>query len=155
MIRGNGFFIGPDEVILSRTWIDQQNDERLIESICSFSKFLNDEDLIETHCGGIRDFESIEDFIQYKRGKRVQRASENRKRELVVERRREFQGIRKELELALIERDGYVCAYPDCDEHLDLTIDHIVPLSKGGGDELENLRFLCRQHNSQKSDKPT
>ncbi len=35
----------------------------------------------------------------------------------------------------------------------DLTIDHIAPLSKGGTDDLDNLRFLCRSHNSKKGDR--
>jgi 5-methylcytosine-specific restriction endonuclease McrA len=52
--------------------------------------------------------------------------------------------------LALIERDGYKCAI--CGSIDDLTIDHLVPLSKGGSDDLPNLRILCRPHNSVKSD---
>lgn len=34
----------------------------------------------------------------------------------------------------------------------DLTIDHIIPLSRGDTDHLDNLQFMCRNHNSQKRD---
>jgi 5-methylcytosine-specific restriction endonuclease McrA len=53
--------------------------------------------------------------------------------------------------LALIQRDGYKCAI--CGTIENLSIDHIIPLSKGGSDEIENLRILCRTHNSEKGDK--
>lgn len=33
------------------------------------------------------------------------------------------------------------------------TIDHIIPRSKGGGDEPKNLRWTCYQCNQQKGDK--
>ena len=33
------------------------------------------------------------------------------------------------------------------------TIDHIVPQSKGGGDEPENIRTLCHSCNSSKQDR--
>jgi len=66
-------------------------------------------------------------------------------------RRSDFQQKRDHLILALIERDGYICA--ECDVYEGLTIDHILPLSKGGSDELKNLRFLCRSHNSSKGDR--
>jgi len=45
-----------------------------------------------------------------------------------------------------------MCQHPDCDSQEDLTIDHVVPLSKGGSDELDNLRLMCRKHNSEKGD---
>lgn len=32
------------------------------------------------------------------------------------------------------------------------TIDHVVPLSKGGEDQLHNLRLLCRSCNLRKGD---
>lgn len=66
-------------------------------------------------------------------------------------RRTEFQEQRDRLALALIERDGYTCA--ECGAFENLTIDHIVPVSKGGSDDLDNLRFLCRGCNSKKGDR--
>jgi len=66
-------------------------------------------------------------------------------------RRAGFQQGRDRLALALIERDGYKCA--ECGAFEDLTIDHITPLSKGGSDDLDNLWFLCRSHNSKKGDR--
>ena len=44
-----------------------------------------------------------------------------------------------------------------CGEHFldrSLTIDHIVPVSKGGTDHLENLQLLCGACNSLKGDRP-
>jgi len=69
-------------------------------------------------------------------------------------RREEFNKIRSDLVLALIDSGHiYECAHPDCSIDENLTIDHIIPLSRGGTDELSNLRFLCKSHNSQKGDK--
>ena len=44
-----------------------------------------------------------------------------------------------------------------CNIHFNfqnLTIDHIVPQSQGGGDSLENLQLLCNSCNSIKGDRP-
>ena len=49
------------------------------------------------------------------------------------------------------ERDGYCCQ--ECGDIKTLGIDHIIPLSKGGEDHLDNLRWLCRRCNSKKGDK--
>ena len=38
----------------------------------------------------------------------------------------------------------------ECGETEDLEVDHIVPTSRGGGDERENLQVLCRKHNAEK-----
>lgn len=48
---------------------------------------------------------------------------------------------------------GYHCAYctADCSEHP--TIDHVVPLSKGGGNTLNNLVIACLECNIKKADK--
>lgn len=45
-------------------------------------------------------------------------------------------------------RDGYTCKR--CERSLDLTIDHIWPRSRGGGDTEDNLQTLCRSCNSRK-----
>jgi hypothetical protein len=68
----------------------------------------------------------------------------------VQRRRSQFSQKYDQLMLALIHRDGFECAI--CGTTNDLTIDHITPLSKGGDDELANLRLLCRLHNSLKGD---
>ena len=37
----------------------------------------------------------------------------------------------------------------------DLTIDHVVPLSRGGTNRRDNLTVACRRCNSRKRDAPT
>ena len=51
----------------------------------------------------------------------------------------------------LVCRDGGFC--DECQATSDLTIDHIQPRSKGGTDDLKNLRILCRQCNSSKGNR--
>ncbi len=152
MIRGEGYLIGPGELILTNRWVEGLNDHELVDHVRYLSQLSYDEDFLETHCGGIRDFDSIDEFLRYKRESQVVKASRLRKRNLTDKRRKEFAANRAAIELALIDRDGYVCAEGDCNEHVDLTIDHVSPISRGGGDDLGNLRFLCRSHNSKKGD---
>jgi len=52
----------------------------------------------------------------------------------------------------LVHRDGEFCQVPNC-ENVDLEIDHIIPISAGGTNELENLQFLCKHHNCSKGTK--
>ena len=49
---------------------------------------------------------------------------------------------------AAYARDGRQCRY--CGATCNLSIDHIVPRSRGGSDELENLAVACRVCNSRK-----
>lgn len=50
------------------------------------------------------------------------------------------------------ERDHFTCAY--CGQVGGiLEIDHVIPFSKGGSDELDNLVTSCRKCNRQKKDK--
>lgn len=41
---------------------------------------------------------------------------------------------------------------PKCNQDLPLTRDHIIPLSKGGTDYIDNIQPLCRSCNSSKND---
>lgn len=58
------------------------------------------------------------------------------------------------------ERDGHACQYCGCSvsKEYDVNhdyypnIDHIIPLSKGGADSLENVQLLCRKCNMDKAD---
>lgn len=56
--------------------------------------------------------------------------------------------ISGELRRLVLERDAYRCKL--CESYFDLTVDHILPESKGGGLELSNLQTLCRSCNSKK-----
>lgn len=51
--------------------------------------------------------------------------------------------------LEVLERDGYRCRQCNTTKGL-LTVDHRIPLSKGGGNHLENLWCLCASCNTNK-----
>ena len=72
----------------------------------------------------------------------------------VARRRRQYDGRRDTIVLRMLAEGGlYQCVYDGCGEVNNLTVDHILPLSKGGTDELNNLQFLCKTHNSAKGDR--
>lgn len=79
------------------------------------------------------------------------RAKKEAKKLYLKDRRNEFQKNRNRLALVLIDRDGYYCQ--NCLLSEGLTIDHVIPLSRGGSDDPENLQFLCQSCNSKKGDK--
>jgi len=58
-----------------------------------------------------------------------------------------------ELRERIFTRDGYRCLC--CGAQDDLSIDHVTPVSAGGGIEEENLQTLCRPCNSRKGNKTT
>ena len=47
----------------------------------------------------------------------------------------------------VLKKANFKCAWPGCSSTYALEIDHIIPVSKGGKTERENLRLLCRNHN--------
>ncbi len=52
----------------------------------------------------------------------------------------------------IIKRDGHRCAY--CGQRDEsLTIDHILPKSRGGGDSWENLTACCVRCNNKKGNR--
>lgn len=51
----------------------------------------------------------------------------------------------------IYKRDGYTCAY--CGAKENLTIDHIMPSSRGGEDTWENLITACGKCNTLKGNK--
>lgn len=62
---------------------------------------------------------------------------------------RRLGGKQRKLALKRIaERDGNYCA--ECESTANLTLDHIIPVSKGGTNEDENLQLLCRPCNNEK-----
>lgn len=67
--------------------------------------------------------------------------------------RAEIENNRQKFYNKLANRDGEFCN--SCGNENNLCIDHIIPVSKSGGNEMENLQLLCPRCNSQKSDRPT
>lgn len=57
---------------------------------------------------------------------------------------------------AVLKRDRYRCTAcgvtPALRADVELNLDHIVPVSRGGGNEVENLRTLCRECNVGRGD---
>jgi 5-methylcytosine-specific restriction endonuclease McrA len=61
----------------------------------------------------------------------------------------------KEISLSrrnVLHRDNYTCQYCGERRH-DLTIDHIFPRSRGGGDSWENVAAACLRCNVKKGDR--
>lgn len=66
--------------------------------------------------------------------------------------RADFQKNRDELYTLILERgDKEQCSI--CEAKRWLTVDHIMPISKGGNNELSNLQILCKLCNSSKGSK--
>ena len=59
--------------------------------------------------------------------------------------------ISRPLRTKIFDRDGRVCVY--CGSCENLSVDHILPKSLGGGDEEENLVTSCSRCNSMKGAK--
>jgi len=59
--------------------------------------------------------------------------------------------IPPEVRRYVLERDRHRCNR--CGSEKDLTVDHIIPLAKGGSNDLSNFQTLCRRCNSRKSDR--
>jgi 5-methylcytosine-specific restriction endonuclease McrA len=70
---------------------------------------------------------------------------------------REYQKPKRSIRLSkknVYLRDNFTCQY--CGDQLNdktLSIDHVIPVSKGGRNRWDNLTTSCRKCNSHKSDK--
>lgn len=62
----------------------------------------------------------------------------------------QFRNIRPSRDM-IYRRDKHKCQY--CGSTKGLTIDHVIPKSKGGGDTWENLVVACSKCNTKKGDK--
>ena len=71
----------------------------------------------------------------------------------------EWQGmnwIRQEKRLAIYLRDGMACCYCGCgvEDGAQMTLDHLVPHSKGGSNNEVNLVTCCQRCNSARGARP-
>jgi 5-methylcytosine-specific restriction endonuclease McrA len=58
---------------------------------------------------------------------------------------------RDEKRRRIYDRDGWRCVA--CGTSENLTLDHVVPRSRGGSDADSNLQTMCRSCNQDKADK--
>jgi 5-methylcytosine-specific restriction endonuclease McrA len=57
----------------------------------------------------------------------------------------------KKIRAKVLAAGGYECVY--CGANEKLSVDHVIPISKGGTDEMENLVVACIKCNSKKNSK--
>jgi 5-methylcytosine-specific restriction endonuclease McrA len=113
-------------------WEDERDWRRnLIDEITSLRKSVN-----HSSKPDVRE--------QFRRIEQVRNQPEYNSSNKSYKRREVPFGRRKEI----YTRDGYQCLR--CGSKEQLTIDHIVPVAKGGTNDFDNLQTLCRSCNCQK-----
>ena len=116
--------------------------QRAIQTICTFAE------PIKSWGGGVPC-----DWVEYELRDALDAAFPERleERESGYASRRGRPKMSAALRTRVFERDAYRCVF--CASHIDLQVDHIHPVSKGGGNEFENLQTLCKPCNREKFDK--
>ena len=66
--------------------------------------------------------------------------------------------VSNEVKREVWERDGGQCTFASedgtrCPARMDLELDHIVPVARGGGSEASNVRLRCRPHNQYEAER--
>jgi len=69
----------------------------------------------------------------------------------VPNRKKKARRISSSKRLKVFERDEWRCRF--CGAQSNLVVDHIFPVSKGGGNQFENLQTLCKNCNELKGNK--
>ena len=139
----NGIFLTDDDLHMHHCWFGA-DDEEFEDSGFNLhllgeplTKFI--EDLTHQKEMGDINIKEIRAILMYNKPTKPKR-----------KRTRVPKGMRHEV----FKRDNYTCC--ECgarkSDGATLHIDHIVPVSKGGSDELDNLQTLCSDCNLNKSD---
>lgn len=157
-IHGVVTFYGTGDVLVRRGILDLPPEEAMAILRLAFDH-LRDKDLLEADCGGRgplvdhHHWDMPRYLVELEKAE-CARSAKEAKKTATRERRTRFNCARNVLILKMIEAGFvYKCSEQGCAVHEGLTVDHIVPLSRGGTDDLDNLQFMCRSHNSSKGDR--
>lgn len=139
------------DIVVQREALDA-SPERLFEAV-RLAYFYMDDDFFHFSSYIRGETITLEEYLLRKHEDEIAAAGYVAKRRHTGVRRRDFNAKRSQLALAMLNA-GIVhkCALTGCEEVKDLTVNHKLPLSRGGDDTLGNLQFLCRSHNSAKGD---
>lgn len=147
LLYGTMDTLGDYETILYATWDINNYSPHTI--YYSEEKIKTIEQIIAKYRSCFNNFFSDDDLC------RVQGLIESMK--LQIDERNSYPGIRKTANTAIskkglrekvFEKSGHLCEI--CLSTDDLTIDHIISVKKGGQNDIDNLRVLCRTCNSSK-----
>lgn len=89
--------------------------------------------------------------LEYDEDAPVKSSTQSYKRPLVIKLLRYVYVPYKKVPLTrhnIFRRDGHKCGY--CESTKDLTLDHILPKSRGGGNTWKNLVTCCKRCNNKK-----
>lgn len=124
--------------------IGDLTDEEIAEGKSILSEFANKSSLVNETLNELIEWQAVEEIRKIE-AKAREESKSNRKRI-----RSEVSSKYDKLFLAIGRRDGFKCAA--CGSTEELQIDHIVPVSLNGSNDLSNLQILCRKDNLEKSD---
>lgn len=110
----------------------------------AFIEYVNTDDIFEKEEDEKLDLISIKNPVQ-----------NNEKPKKNIKTKRTSRGINLRLRFTILKRDNFSCKKcgrsPAKDQSVILHVDHIIPWSKDGETEIENLETLCEQCNLGKS----
>lgn len=131
-----------------------------INNECKICKNARSKQRYQTHGELLRGQMAFQRANNYKYRLEIERASREKRKAFQRPRKNARQQIRNRLLVANIWtiKDSeinalYLKPCYNCGTKEDLSIDHIIPLSRGGRHSIGNLQTLCRTCNSSKGDK--